>query len=170
MAKHEARFIEGAKDNNVSPNMAERLFALMEKFGGYGFNKSHSAAYAMIAYQTAYLKAHYPVPFMTALLTLDMGNQDKTIKNIAECRDMGIEILPPDVNESQADFSIVEDYQMHARKLKSMMKTIQKHKLAKEASCTLLLSPFTYIQFNNLKLQARAYACIEVSSSSFSSG
>ena len=107
LAKHEARFIEGATENNVTPQMAEKLFGLMEKFGGYGFNKSHSAAYAMIAYQTAYLKAHYPVQFMAALLTLDMGNQDKTIKNIVECKEMAIEILPPDVNESQADFSVV---------------------------------------------------------------
>jgi DNA polymerase-3 subunit alpha len=88
--------------------VAENLFLLIEKFGGYGFNKSHSAAYAMIAYQTAYLKVHYPVQFMSALLTQDMGNQDKTIKNIAECRSMGIEILPPDINESQADFAVVE--------------------------------------------------------------
>jgi len=109
MAKHRARFIDGAKDNNVKSQMAEKLFGLIEKFGGYGFNKSHSAAYAMIAYQTAYLKAHYPVQFMCSLLTQDMGNQDKTIKNIAECRTMGIKILPPDVNESQADFSVVED-------------------------------------------------------------
>ena len=108
MAKHRARFVEGAVGNGVDPKMAEKLFALIEKFGGYGFNKSHSAAYALIAYQTAYLKAHYPVQFMAALLTQDMGNQDKTIKNIAECREMGIEILPPDVNESQADFSVVE--------------------------------------------------------------
>ncbi len=109
MAKHRARFIDGAKENNVKAQMAEKLFGLIEKFGGYGFNKSHSAAYAMIAYQTAYLKAHYPVQFMCSLLTQDMGNQDKTIKNIAECRTMGIKILPPDVNESQADFSVVED-------------------------------------------------------------
>ncbi|HBF43194.1 MAG TPA: DNA polymerase III subunit alpha, partial [Desulfobacteraceae bacterium] len=102
MARHKARFIEGAAKNNVDPKTAKRLFTLIDKFGGYGFNKSHSAAYAMIAYQTAYLKAHYPVQFMAALLTQDMGNQDKTIKNIAECREMGIEILPPDINESQA--------------------------------------------------------------------
>ncbi len=107
MAKHRARFIEGATGNGVPPLKAEKLFMLIEKFGGYGFNKSHSAAYAMIAYQTAYLKAHYPVQFMAALLTQDMGNQDKTIKNIAECREMGIDILPPDINESQADFSVV---------------------------------------------------------------
>ena len=108
MARHRERFIEGSVKNGVTQETAERLFDLIEKFGGYGFNKSHSVAYAMIAYQTAYLKAHYPVQFMTALLTQDMGNQDKTIKNIAECREMGIEILPPDINESEADFSVVE--------------------------------------------------------------
>ena len=108
MAKHRNRFIQGASRNNANPKKADKVFMLIEKFGGYGFNKSHSAAYALIAYQTAYLKAHYPVQFMAALLTLDMGNQDKTIKNIAECRGMGIEILPPDVNESRADFSVVE--------------------------------------------------------------
>jgi len=107
MAKHRARFVEGATENGVVKKKAEKLFMLIEKFGGYGFNKSHSAAYAMIAYQTAFLKAHYPVQFMAALLTQDMGNQDKTIKNISECREMGIEILPPDINESQADFSVV---------------------------------------------------------------
>ena len=108
MAKHRARFIEGATKNGVTHKKAANLFMLIEKFGGYGFNKSHSAAYAMIAYQTAYLKANYPVQFMAALLTQDMGNQDKTIKNIAECPGMGIKILPPDINESQAAFSVVE--------------------------------------------------------------
>ncbi len=90
MEKHRARFMEGALRKNAAREKAERLFDLMEKFGGYGFNKSHSVAYALIAYQTAYLKAHYPVQFMAALLTQDMGNQDKTIKNIAECREMAI--------------------------------------------------------------------------------
>jgi DNA polymerase-3 subunit alpha len=108
MANHKARFTKGATENGVALKKAEKLFMLIEKFGGYGFNKSHSAAYALIAYQTAYLKAHYPVQFMAALLTQDMGNQDKTIKNIAECREMGIPILPPDLNESQTDFSVVE--------------------------------------------------------------
>ncbi len=108
MAKHRERFISGAEKNGIPRKKADNLFALIEKFGGYGFNKSHSAAYAMIAYQTAYLKAHYPVQYMAALMTQDMGNQDKTIKNIAECHEMGIEILPPDINESQADFTVVE--------------------------------------------------------------
>ncbi|RJR27193.1 MAG: DNA polymerase III subunit alpha [Desulfobacteraceae bacterium] len=109
MARHRARFIEGAARRNVPKKAAEELFDLIEKFGGYGFNKSHSAAYAVICYQTAYLKAHFPVEFMASLLTLDMGNQDKTIKNIAECRTMGIPILPPDINESQSSFAVVGD-------------------------------------------------------------
>jgi len=108
MAKHQARFTKGATENGVPKKMAEKLFMLIDKFGGYGFNKSHSAAYAMIAYQTAFLKSHYPLQFMAALLTQDMGNQDKTIKNIAECREMAIPILPPDLNESQSDFTVVE--------------------------------------------------------------
>ena len=108
MARHRERFVSGAEKNGIARKKADELFTLIEKFGGYGFNKSHSAAYAMIAYQTAYLKAHYPVQYMAALMTQDMGNQDKTIKNIAECREMGIEILPPDINESQADFTVVE--------------------------------------------------------------
>ncbi|MFP3928521.1 MAG: DNA polymerase III subunit alpha, partial [Desulfobacteraceae bacterium] len=108
MAKQKERFIQGAVAKGIRRRTAETIFGLIDKFGGYGFNKSHSAAYALIAYQTAYLKAHYPVEFMAALLTQDMGNQDKTIKNIAECRGMGIPILPPDLNESQADFTVVE--------------------------------------------------------------
>jgi DNA polymerase-3 subunit alpha len=108
LANHKARFLQGASENGVKRSIAERIFDLIEKFGGYGFNKSHSVAYAMVAYQTAYLKTHFPVQFMAALLTQDMGNQDKTIKNITECREMGIQILPPDLNESQADFSVVE--------------------------------------------------------------
>jgi DNA polymerase-3 subunit alpha len=106
--KHRERFCERASANGVDIKTAEKLFMLIDKFGGYGFNKSHSVAYALIAYQTAYLKAHFPLQFMAALLTQDMGNQDKTIKNLAECREMGIRIQPPDINQSQSDFSVVE--------------------------------------------------------------
>ena len=77
----------------------------MEKFAGYGFNKSHSAAYAYLAYVIAYLKTHYPVEFMSALLTSETGNTDKVVKYINECREMGIPVLPPDVNSSGRDFS-----------------------------------------------------------------
>jgi DNA polymerase-3 subunit alpha len=99
----------GARNNKISEKVAEKIFDIMAKFAGYGFNKSHSAAYAMIAYQTAYLKAHYPIEFMTSLLTSDMGDTNKVIKYIGECRDMGIEVLPPDVNESDRDFTIVDN-------------------------------------------------------------
>ena len=107
MARQKERFLAGATQGGSDINKARRVYELIEKFGGYGFNKSHSVAYAMIAYWTAYLKAHYPVQFMAALLTEDMGSQDKTIKNIAECKEMGIPILPPDINESQVNFAVV---------------------------------------------------------------
>jgi DNA polymerase III subunit alpha len=99
------KFLAGAHGNGVPPRKAEKLFALMEQFAGYGFNKSHSAAYALIAYQTAFLKAHYPVEFMAALLTSEIGNQDKLTHYLNECRDLGIGILPPDVNSSDRHFT-----------------------------------------------------------------
>jgi DNA polymerase-3 subunit alpha len=106
MAKQKEIFLKGARENKLDPKKAEGVFDLMEKFAAYGFNKSHSAAYALIAYQTAYLKAHYPVEFMAALLTEDMENTDKVIKNIAEVRSMGIEVLPPDINASDRTFTV----------------------------------------------------------------
>jgi DNA polymerase-3 subunit alpha len=106
MAKEKEPFLEGARANGVDLKKAEAIFDLMAKFAEYGFNKSHSAAYALIAYQTAYLKAHYPVEFMAALLTCDMGNTDKVVKNINDCREMGIEVVPPDLNESDLTFRV----------------------------------------------------------------
>ncbi len=103
------RFIEGAKKNKVEQKKAEKIFDLMANFAGYGFNKSHSAAYALIAYQTAYLKTHSPVEFMAAMLTSEVADTDKVIKYIGECRDMDIEILPPDLNESRKDFTVIGD-------------------------------------------------------------
>ena len=99
------KFLAGARQNGVPGAKAQKLFELMEQFAGYGFNKSHSAAYALIAYQTAYLKAHYPVEFMAALLTSEIGNQDKLTQYLNECRDMGIKILPPDINSSDLAFT-----------------------------------------------------------------
>jgi DNA polymerase-3 subunit alpha len=106
MAKQKEIFLAGAKQGGVDLKKAEGVFDLMAKFAEYGFNKSHSAAYALIAYQTAWLKAHYPVEFMAALLTEDMENTDKVIKNIAEVRAMGIEVLPPDINASNRTFAV----------------------------------------------------------------
>jgi DNA polymerase-3 subunit alpha len=109
MARQREKFLAGAATRHVPKAKAEKIFDLMAQFAGYGFNKSHAAAYAMVAYQTAYLKANYPVEFMAALLTSEMGNTDKTVVYIEECRQMGIEILPPDVNESGSTFRAVED-------------------------------------------------------------
>src|SRR5664280_98284 len=106
MDKEKPKFLEGAKKQKINETKARKIWEQMETFGGYGFNKSHSAAYAIITYQTAYLKAHYPVAFMAALLTSDKDNRDKIIKYMSTCKEMGINILPPDLNESQRDFSI----------------------------------------------------------------
>ncbi len=106
MEKQKEKFLEGTKKNRISPRKAEKIFEQMETFGRYGFNKSHSAAYALIAYQTAYLKTHFPIEFMAALLTSEVQNTDKIIRYIAECREMSISILPPDINESHRNFSV----------------------------------------------------------------
>jgi DNA polymerase-3 subunit alpha len=108
MDKQKTLFIQGAKKNHLSEKKAEKLFDLMAYFAMYGFNKSHSAAYALVTYQTAYLKAHYPTEFMAAVLTSEMGNADKMVGYLTECRELGIRVLPPDVNESQKDFAVVE--------------------------------------------------------------
>lgn len=104
-----SKFMAGAKQNNVSEKVASKIWELVYHFGGYGFNKSHSAAYALISYQTAYLKAHWPVEFMAALLTSVMDNKDKVAQYVNECRRLHIEILPPDVNESFHDFTVVDN-------------------------------------------------------------
>jgi DNA polymerase-3 subunit alpha len=105
MAKERAHFVEGAIERGFDRRKVEKIFDLMEQFAGYGFNKSHSAAYAFLAYVTAYLKAHYPVDFMAALLTSETGNTAKVVKYINECRAMNITVLPPDVNQSEWSFT-----------------------------------------------------------------
>ncbi|MFA5027240.1 MAG: DNA polymerase III subunit alpha, partial [Candidatus Methylomirabilota bacterium] len=107
MAEQRKKFLDGAKAKGIPEKKAERIFAQMEQFAGYGFNKSHAAAYAIVAYQTAYLKANYPVEFMAALLSSETADTDKIVKYIEECRAMGLEVLPPDVNESSSDFTVV---------------------------------------------------------------
>ncbi len=109
MAAERARFLERAGANGVSREEAGKVFDLMEYFAGYGFNKSHSAAYALVAYRTAWLKVHHPVHFMAALLTTEKGSTDKLVQYVAECREMGIRVLPPDVNTSELDFSVEGD-------------------------------------------------------------
>ena len=104
MAAQRERFVSGAVAKKIEEKRATEIFDQMETFARYGFNKSHSAAYALVSYQTAYLKTHYPVDFMAALLTSEMGDTDKVIKNLADCRDKDIEVLAPDINESGARF------------------------------------------------------------------
>ncbi len=109
MAEQRKKFLSGAKERGHDLGKAKRIFDLMERFAGYGFNKSHSTAYALLAYQTAFLKAHYPVQFMAALLTSEMSNTDKVVKYLNECRDMNIRVLPPDINACQIHFQAAGD-------------------------------------------------------------
>lgn len=107
IAKERERFITGCVDKGLKKDQAGNIFELIERFAGYGFNKSHSTRYAIVAYQTAYMKAHWPVEYMASLLTYEMGNTDKVVEYISECGSMGIRILPPDINESGVDFTPV---------------------------------------------------------------
>ncbi|HPY08424.1 MAG: DNA polymerase III subunit alpha [Patescibacteria group bacterium] len=107
LAEQKEKFIEGCVKNGVYKELAEKVFSFIEPFAGYGFNRSHAACYALIGYQTAYLKAHWPVEFMAALLTADYGDSDRIAIEIEECRNMGIKIMPPDINESFGTFTVV---------------------------------------------------------------
>uniref|UniRef100_A0A7C4QR44 DNA polymerase III subunit alpha n=1 Tax=Schlesneria paludicola TaxID=360056 RepID=A0A7C4QR44_9PLAN len=109
IAKYRAQFLDGAKQRGLPESKASELFDMIEKFAGYGFNKSHSTAYGMVAYHTAYLKAHYPVEFMAALLSCELGETDKLIEHLDDCRRMSIQVLPPDVNRSEVEFAVVGD-------------------------------------------------------------
>ena len=113
MAKQRQIFTDGAVKNGVEESVATFIFDLMEKFAGYGFNKSHSAAYALVAYQTAWLKAHYPAAFMAAVLSSDMDNTDKVVVLIEECRSMKLTIYPPDINRSKFRFTVQRDDGIH---------------------------------------------------------
>lgn len=108
MAKQRSVFAEGAKNNNIDADLATKIFDLVEKFAGYGFNKSHSAAYALVSYQTLWLKAHYPAEFMAAVMSADMDNTDKIVTLVDECNRMGLTILPPDLNAGQYKFTVDE--------------------------------------------------------------
>src|SRR5947209_8748065 len=120
MAKQRDRFVKGAAEKKLPQKKVEKIFDLMEQFAGYGFNKSHSAAYALLAYQTAYLKTHYPVEFMAALLTSQSGSTDEVVKYINECREMGIAVEPPDVRYWQSNFT------PHGEAIRSGLASIKK--------------------------------------------
>ena len=109
IAKYREQFLKGAQANNYAAEKAADLFGMIEKFAGYGFNKSHSTAYGAVAYQTAYLKAHYPQEFMAALLSCELGETDKLVEHVDDCRRMGIEILAPNINQGDVEFSVLGD-------------------------------------------------------------
>ncbi len=109
MEKQRSNFIHGCRKNEIKESTANKIFDLIEYFSGYGFNKSHSTAYALISYRTAYLKANYPVEFMSALLTSERDNTDKIVEYVSEAQRMGITVLPPDINESQGLFKVVDE-------------------------------------------------------------
>ncbi|MBQ3821614.1 MAG: DNA polymerase III subunit alpha, partial [Thermoguttaceae bacterium] len=113
IAKYNEEFVQGAKENGLTQEKAQELFELIKKFAGYGFNKSHSTAYANIAYTTAYLKAHYPAEFMAALLCGDISSRnftkrDKTVEHVDDCRRMGVTVVPPDVNQCEGRYKVVD--------------------------------------------------------------
>jgi len=109
MAEQRTIFVSGAVARGVAEAQATHIFDLMEKFAGYGFNKSHSAAYAVLTYQTAWLKAHHPAAFLAAVLSCDLDKTDKVVIGIEDCREMGVEVLPPDVNHSEYRFAVADD-------------------------------------------------------------
>ncbi len=106
MAKYRGRFIDGCVEHGLTKELAGEIWDMIERFAGYGFNKAHSAAYAVIAAQTAYLKANFPVEFMAAILSTEIGNAEKIVVNVLECRRAGIEVLPPDINASDLEFTV----------------------------------------------------------------
>lgn len=108
------KFVTGCVENGIKSELAEKIFEFIEPFAGYGFNRSHAACYALIAYQTAYMKAHFPAEFMAALLTADQHNMDRIAIEIEECKQMGMAVLPPDVNESYKSFTAVKDSESNA--------------------------------------------------------
>src|SRR5262249_26388380 len=109
MAVHEQRFVEGAGKKGIHRNVAQQIFEQAAKFAGYGFNKGHAAAYAQVAYQTAYLKANFPVEFLAASMTLDIGNTDRLNVFRQEAQRLGVKVLPPDINSSEAVFACNAD-------------------------------------------------------------
>ena len=108
MAKQREIFAKGAAQNNIDPELATKIFDLVEKFAGYGFNKSHSAAYALVSYQTLWMKTHFPAEFMAAVMSADMDNTDKIVTLADECERMGLDLLPPDVNKGEYKFTVDE--------------------------------------------------------------
>ncbi|MFZ5982667.1 MAG: DNA polymerase III subunit alpha, partial [Patescibacteria group bacterium] len=119
------KFIEGCVKQGIDKKIGEQVFAYIEPFAGYGFNRSHAACYGLIGYQTAYLKAHFPAEFMAALLTSDQDNIDRIAIEVQECREMGIEVLPPDVNESFEEFAVIQDPETNKERIRFGLNAIK---------------------------------------------
>ena len=150
------RFIEGCLAKGIDKAKADEVFELIERFGGYGFNKSHSTQYAILAFQTAFFKSYYPTEFMAALLTFEMGSTEKVSEYIEECRAMGLKVLPPDVNESFADFTVIYDTEHETHPAA----TAKKEPDAKKKKNTGKRSPKTPAQADDKPDQTRRDECI----------
>ncbi len=170
--KQREKFTKGAIANGIDEDVAKSIFDQMEKFASYGFNKSHAAAYSLISYQTAYLKAHYPVEFMTAVMDLDMTNTDKLAFFTAECRSAGIEVLQPDINKSGADFRVENGkirYALGAIKgvgetyMQGIVDEREKHGAFKSMSDFCHRVDFKYVNRKQLEQMVKAgvFDCIE---------
>ena len=166
MAKEKVNFLAGAKAQDVTEDIANEVWALMEKFASYGFNKSHSAAYSVLAFKTAYMKAHYPAEYMAAVLTHNVSDIKKITFFIEECRRMGIEVLPPDINESQSLFSVNSDGQIRfgLEAIKGVGKAVvaeiinQRNKEGKFSSLFDLTIRMPLRSLNRKTLESLAYA------------
>jgi DNA polymerase III subunit alpha len=153
MAAQREKFLNGCQARKVPAKKAEKIFDLMAEFAGYGFNKSHSCAYALLAYQTAWLKTHYPVEFMAAMLTSETGNTDKVVKFIHEARSMSITVLPPDVNSSDVDFTPVGDQiRFGLRAIKNVGENTVKGILAARESLGRLTNFFEFCEVVDTRL------------------
>jgi DNA polymerase-3 subunit alpha len=153
MAAQREKFLTGCSARKVPPKKAEKIFDLMAEFAGYGFNKSHSCAYALLAYQTAWLKTHYPVEFMAAMLTSETGNTEKVVKYINEARSMGITVLPPHVNSSDLNFTPVGDQiRFGLCAIKNVGETTVKGILAARESLGLFTALFQFVESVDTRL------------------
>src|SRR5579862_8626624 len=156
MAAQREKFLAGCAGNKVPAKKAERIFDLITEFAGYGFNKSHSCAYALLAYQTAWLKTHYPVEFVSALLTSETGNIEKVVKYIHEARGMNITVLPPDVNSSELDFTPVgEEIRFGMRAIKNVGENTVRGILEARASLLSFRSIFQFCEAVDTRLLNR---------------
>ncbi len=146
MRRERTRFINGARQKGFSHEIAEKVFDLIEPFAGYAFNKAHSVSYAMIAYQTAYLKANYPVEYMAAFLAVNSGQQDKVAMAVAECQRLGVKVFPPDVNQSGATFSIEGDRERAIRFGLADIKNVGHHAISPILAARQAGGPFKTVE------------------------